>query len=241
MGQKVSLLTSVTCPVTASAPTEVVVVSIPLDLTGARTPPPLAVVSSRPLFWDADADAQRMATATRAAGGIKLPLAAAGRHVVVEEMGAGEEASPWVEEMGSRSAIGLVGRTRWFTELAEGSAARGDWRLALMEWRGTAKQGPATERCDWPPGFPRISRVAPITQSHTPRTSFSFVRLVIFAWAAKQNERQAQVSTKPAQPHHPGRTLSSPDEDDGGALGINQYGNKSSMVHILCSVYVLKL
>lgn len=132
MGQKVSLLTSVTCPVTASAPTEVDVVSIPLDLTGA-TPPPLAVVSSRPLFWDADADAQRMATATRAAGGIKLPLAAAGRHVVVEEMGAGEEASPWVEEMGSRSAIGLVGRTRWFTELAEGSAApppggTGGWR-----------------------------------------------------------------------------------------------------------------
>ena len=107
MGQKVSLLTSVTCPVTASAPTEVDV-SIPLDLTGARTPAPLVseavvvvVASSRLLFcWAPAAQLLLLPTAKKTAG----------RHV-----GAGEEASPWDEEMvGMRSAIiGLV-RTRWW-------------------------------------------------------------------------------------------------------------------------------
>ena len=96
MGQKVSLLTSVTCPVTASAAAPTEVVSIPLDLTGATPLVSEAVVaSSRLLFWTAAA-AQLLPTAKTA-----------GRHVV--EMGAGEEASPWDEEMvGMRRAIGLI-------------------------------------------------------------------------------------------------------------------------------------
>lgn len=138
MGQNVSLLTSVTCPVTASAAPTEVVVSIPLDLTGATPRVSEAVVaSSRLLFWAAaaDADAQLLPTAKTA-----------GRHVV--EMGAGEEASPWDEEMvGMRRAIGLV-RTYSLVdgsmgaELAEGTvaAARGTGWLAMMEGRGKGKQ-----------------------------------------------------------------------------------------------------
>jgi hypothetical protein len=82
-------LTSVTCPVTASHPRPTVLVSIPLDLTGATPLVSEAVASSRLLFWAA------------------AVAKTAGRHVVVE-IGAGVEASPWDDEIGRRRAIGLV-------------------------------------------------------------------------------------------------------------------------------------
>jgi len=78
IGQKVSLLTSVTCPVTASAPTDVV--SKLLDLTGVTPLISEPVITVRLLLWDA-------AEPPSKAG--KRPQAA-GRHV---EM-AGEEAGP---------------------------------------------------------------------------------------------------------------------------------------------------
>lgn len=90
IGQKVSLVTSVTCPVTASAPTEAV--SKLLDLRAVTPLISEPVVTVRLLFWDA-------ADAPTKAG--KRPQAAS-RHV---EM-AGEDGGPWDEEMERRSAIG---------------------------------------------------------------------------------------------------------------------------------------
>uniref|UniRef100_A0A0A9GK37 Uncharacterized protein n=1 Tax=Arundo donax TaxID=35708 RepID=A0A0A9GK37_ARUDO len=78
IGQKVSLFTSVTCPVTASAPTEVV--SKPPDFTRVTPLVSEHVITVRLLFWDA-------AVLPSKAG--KRPQVA-GRHV---EM-AGEEAGP---------------------------------------------------------------------------------------------------------------------------------------------------
>jgi len=78
IGQKVSLLTSVTCPVTASAPTDVV--SKLLDLTGVISLISEPVITVRLLFWDA-------AEPPSKAGKRPHP---AGRHV---EM-VGEEAGP---------------------------------------------------------------------------------------------------------------------------------------------------
>jgi hypothetical protein len=94
IGQKVSLVTSVTCPVTAtaSAPTEVV--SKPLDFTGAIPLVSQPVITDRLLFW---------APAVLLSEAGKRPQLA-GRHV---EM-AGEVAGPCDEEMERRNAIGIL-------------------------------------------------------------------------------------------------------------------------------------